>query len=150
MQTVSTPCALAGLGHLPRLLGRKVEGQHPVDAGLARRAQVGIDAVREDEVVVGVEDDRDVARLAHAPHQLEHPRRRHPRLEGPLRRQLVGEAVGKRVRERDAELEDVRAALDHGQAGRKRRVKIRVARAQVGHERRPVLGSGAGEGFPDA
>ena len=71
-------------------------------------------------------------------------------IQGALRRELVGQAVGERIREGNAKFEYVRPALYNGQTGREGRFKVRVTRAQVGDERRAVLGAGAGEGFPDA
>jgi hypothetical protein len=144
MKTVSRPWALAGL------LGRQVQGQHRVDPGRGRRPHVGVHAVGEDEVVVGVEDDRHLALLAQAPHELQDARRGHAALEGALRRQLVGGPVGQRVGKGDAELEDVGPARDHRPAGGERGVKIRIARAEVRDEGGAPLGTGRGEGGGEA
>ena len=115
----------------------------------ARLPDVGVDAVREHEVVVGVEHDRHAARLPHPPCKLEHPGGGHPRLERPLGGELVGEAVGQRVREGHPELQDVASRAHHGKARGERRVKIRITRAEIRDEGRPVLRGGAGEGVFD-
>ena len=54
-------------------------------------------------------------------------------------RELVRQAVGKGIRERDPEFEDVGPGRHNGAAGRKGCVKIGVARAEVGDESRAVL-----------
>jgi hypothetical protein len=109
-------------------LGRIVDHQHAVGAGLGRRAGEGLDAHRLDRVGVAHQHDgRLVAGRTEAAHDVEHLAHAHAGGHRPLGGALDGRAVGHRIGERNAELDDV------GTAGHQRL-----------HQRQGQLGGGVG------
>src|SRR5581483_5291716 len=117
-----------------------------VDARLHRGRAERLEPEGEDRVVVGEEHEGHPDLAPHLPDQLQHPRQRDPGREGALGRALDHRAVRERVREGDADLDDVGAAARdlHHQIARGR--QRRVARGEVGDERALAAGPQRGEG----
>ncbi len=92
-----------------RLLGRQVQRQHAVDADRGGPRHERVEAEAIDRVGVGEEHDRRAHVSAQLLHQIERLRQGHAAGERPLGRPLDHRAIGERLRERDAELDDVGA-----------------------------------------
>ena len=133
----SMPAPRSSARELDAFLGRIVDDEDAVDAGLAarRRRSARRRSARSDSHSPSARPaSRDRARGTRAPSsstcgQADAARQR------PLARLLDHRAVGHRVAERDAELDHVGAGLDHRQHDLRRRVGVRVAGGDVGDQR---------------
>ena len=84
------------------------------------------------------------------PHQLEHALGRHPTFECTLRRELVGQPVRQRIRERNAELQDIHSGSNERPTRLDRGVEIRITGTEVRDERSAILAPGTGESGGEA
>jgi hypothetical protein len=94
-------------------------------------------ARRQERVEVGEEDDRHVD--ARHVDQLERALERHAGLQGALRARLNDRAVGERVGERQAELDDVGAASRHASNELQRALAVGVPGGDVHDKRSAAL-----------
>ena len=109
--------------HVVVLLDREVDDDRARRAGLARVGDEALVAVGLEDRGVGHRDERDVDARARVRDALEALGRAHAAREGALGGALDRRALGERVGERDAELDDVGAALDRG-LGELRRLRL--------------------------
>ncbi len=119
----------------PGLLGRQIGDDDSVRSRLDRRPAEGVEAEGEDGIVVGQENQWHLDLGPDLADELEHARNAHRRGERPLRRALDHGAVGQRIGERDAQLDDVRPALGRLDDQTARRLNRGVARREIGNER---------------
>lgn len=126
-------------------LRRQVEDQDGIDPSIAGAAGIVRKALGEDQVVVGIQDNRRLREGADFTDQMEDPSLVHAGGQGPFGGQLVGQAVSQRIRKRDAQFQDIGAAFDQRPADFPGRIKIRITGADVGDKDRPLLLAGGGE-----
>jgi hypothetical protein len=148
-----SPAACGGQAELLVLLGRQVDDDEPVDARLLGLGQEPVDPAGIDRVVVAHEHDgRLGVVLAERPHHVERAVHRLPALERALPGALDRRAVGHRIGEGHAQLDDVDAGGRQAPSGRERGLGVGVTRH---HERRRrpcglLPSAQAGEGGVDA
>ena len=144
-EDVGEAVLLRGRDQFVGFFGRAVEDEQAVGAGGAHLGAVAVEAEREQQVVIAVEDDRLVRAGAHRAEHVEQAVVGHAAFEGALGRELVGQAVGERVGEGHAHFEHVGAVLRQGQQHGLGRLDVGVAGADVAHEGRAAFGFAAGE-----
>ena len=104
----------------------------------------------EDKIIIGVENDGDLAERADSTDQIKHTLTVTAAFECSLRGQLISEPIGKRIGKGHAELKDIDARLDDGAASFHRAVEIGIARTEVADEGGTVFFPGTGKGFFDS
>ena len=115
----------------PGFLGRKVQRQQTIDSRSLGLRGIRITALGKDQIVVGIKNDRHLAELTNRPYQGKHPRRGHAAFQRALRCQLIGHAVGQRIRKRHTELQHIDPGIEYRAAGSQRGLKIRIPGTQV-------------------
>ena len=140
---------VARLQHGGGLLERQVGHDEPARAGVDGAPRERLRPAREHDVRVAHEDDRDANGdvLAHRQHAGE----RRPRPQGHRARGVDDGPVGERVREGNAELDQVGAPVRVGEADLAGGVERREPAHQVRHERRAAgrLGERLGDARAD-
>ena len=101
----------AFLGHWKIFLGRKVENQKAIHASFPCRAMETLESELKDWVQVSVKNDRNLGLSANFADAIKNTGNGGARLQGPLRGQLVDQAIGEWIGEGDAELDNVGACL---------------------------------------
>ena len=140
------PGLLRGDAQLVILLGGQVHDDQPVDPGGLGIHQEPFDPAIEDRVVIAHQDDgRRVVGLAECGRHIQRLLQGLPRLERALSGQLDRLAIGHRIGEGQAHLDDVHARAGQTLDQFKRGGVIRIARHDIGHEGLLPVGLEGGE-----
>ena len=129
-----------------RLLEGQVGHDQAGDPVVGERRGEALGAGSQDDVGVTHEDDRAPGR--ELSRDVEHLGRGGPGLERARARRVDDGAVGQWIREGNPHLEQVGPGLLAGQADSLRRLQVREAPHQVGHESRALAVAGEGAGNP--
>ena len=134
------------------LFGGKVGHDEPVDAGGSAVPGEFLQAVLQHRVEIAHEQDgnRDTVLLAQPPHHGHRIGQGHAVPQRRLTGALDRCAVGKRIGERHADLDQVRATTHHGQHPFLRSLRCWIAGGDEGHDRGAALRAGASKGVRDA
>ena len=130
-------------------LVRQVGHDHAIGAGVDGGASEALETEREHRVVVREEHQRQPHLGAERRHELEHARKRGARRQRARAGALDHRAVGERIREGNAQLDEVGAGVGVRPCDAQRRPGVGEAAHHVGHQRGPALAAGRGEGGGD-
>ena len=84
---------LTGRDQVTGFFGWAIEHKQSVAARSLDLAAIGFDAEREEKVVVAVKNDRLIGRSPRSGHDLQQVVEGHPRFQGALGGQLIGQAI---------------------------------------------------------
>jgi len=110
-----------------RFLGRKIQSQQTIDTSLSRSNHILLDSLRENQVVIGIENYRHFGMLSNFLNQSKDITLIGSRFKCSLRCQLIGQAIGKRIGKRNSELKQVDSVGDQGSTNIKGRVEVWIA-----------------------
>ena len=132
-----------------RFFGREIGDEDAVGAGVAGGACKFFEAHLQDGIVVAEEHERNLRGFANAAHQIEDAGQRGAGFQRAFGGALNGGAVGERIAERNAQLDDIGAGFGQGENELQRGVERRIAGGDVGDDAEFAGCAQVGETFGD-